>query len=105
MTAAARSFCPRVAGSLEKRRPAPLGSAPAGRSRARAALATDAASRPPAAFAAARVSWKSAQAAENPARASSFASAVGESGHEIVYFDSPSAAVPDLSLIHISEPT
>src|SRR5712671_1744292 len=94
MTAAARSFWPSVAGSVEKRRPAPLGSAPTGRSRVRAAVAIDAASSPPAAFAAVSVSWNSAQAAENPARASSFASAVGESGPEIVYSEAPLAA-PD----------
>ena len=43
ITAAARSFWPRLAGSVEKRSPAPFGSEPSGRSIARAASATAAA--------------------------------------------------------------
>ena len=60
MTAAARSFWPSVAGSLEKRSPAPFGSAPVGRSTERAAAAIAGVAEP-ARIAAGRTSWKSAQ--------------------------------------------
>src|SRR5579859_6570186 len=66
MTAAARSFCPRVAAAFENRRPAPFGRLPSGRSTRRAAAATPVAVNPPAPAADGRTSWKSAQPAVKP---------------------------------------
>src|SRR5437773_5813315 len=106
MTAAARSFWPRVAGSDEKRRPAPFGSDPCGRSIVRAAAATADASNaaspapePAVVVATGSTRRNSAQAAEYPASASSDCSAVASSaGPWIVYsalpYRSPAVLAP-----------
>ena len=85
MTAAARSFWPSVAGSLENLSPAPFGREPSGRSTARAAAATaSAVNEPPATPGS--TALKRAQAAENPEMPSSVGPgpALAVSGPEIV---------------------
>ncbi len=93
MTAAARRFWPSVSLSPEKRRPAPFGRLPDGRSTARAASAIAGASSP---AARGRTTWNSAQPAVKPEMPSSvgpfhgrvaggpeiFAAAVGETASE-----------------------